>query len=410
MHLVFVTSEYIDSKNLQIIDGGLANYLHNITKALCKLGHNISVVVANQNINKMILCNGISVFFLSYKSKISFLQRLIYPFIPSRKRKIIKINLLYASISECIQNLNKKQKIDFIQYASCLGLGRYPEKEIPSCVRISSYAKTYQKSYDTSNAEELRIEQEQYINTPYLFGPSKHIAEFIKEDLHLEKDIKIIESPYPQSIDNEDDFDDLICNDLKLTIKSAPYLLFFGSRGRLKGCGVIADCIYDILAKYPHLYLVLIGKSILSKGIDYAELIKHKAKEFSNRIIRYPSIPHTQLYPVIKNATGIIMPSLTENFSNACVEAMRLKKIVIGTEENFSQLLTDKVSGFLSKTGDGESLKGKIIELLSLSCEEKEQMEQRAFERTQTLSPENICNQLLDYYQYIIKHWEVKNG
>lgn len=410
MHLVFVTTEYIDSKNLQVIDGGLANYLHNITKTLCKLGHNISVVVANKNINKIFLYDGISVIFLSYKPQKSFLQKLIWPFIPSHKRKEITINLSYAIINECIQNINKTNKIDFIQYASCLGSGRYPDKEIPSCVRISSYEKTYQRSYDSYNTKALRIEQEQYINAPYLFGPSKHIAKLIKEDLNLKKDIKIIESPYPESIDDEANFDNSILNDLESKTKNAPYLLFFGSIGRLKGCDVIADCIYDILAKYPNLHLVLIGKSILSKNIDYAELIKHKAKEFSNRIIRYPSIPHTQLYPVIKNATGIIMPSLTENFSNACVEAMRLRKIVIGTEENFSQLLTDRVSGFLAKIGDAQSLKEKIIELLTLTPKQKEEMEIRAFERTQSISPENICNQLLDYYQYIIKHWEVKNG
>lgn len=410
MRIVFVTSEFIDFNSLLTIDGGLANYLHNITRTLCQMGHNVSVIVAHQNINKTILYNGIRVIFLNHRSKRSFLQKLIWPFIPSRKRKIIKINLLYASISKCIQNLSKKQKIDFIQYASCLCIGRYPEKEIPSCLRISSYAKTHQKCYDSYNAEELKLEQEQYINAPYLFGPSKHIAEFIKKDLHLEKDIKIIESPYPESIDNEDDFDDSVLNDLKSKIKNAPYLLFFGSIGRLKGCGVIADCIYDILAKYPHIYLVIVGKSIIINNIDYANLIKNKAKEFSNRIIRYPSIPHTQLYPVIKNAMGIIMPSLTENFSNACVEAMRLRKIVIGTEGNFSQLLTDRVNGFLSKSGDSESLKEKIIELISLMPKQKKEMETKSFERTRSLSPENICNQLLDYYQYIIKHWEVKNG
>ena len=197
---------------------------------------------------------------------------------------------------------------------------------------------------------------------------------------------------------------------MQLKIKNNPYLLFFGTIGRLKGCGVIADCIYDILAKYPHLYLVLVGKNPIFNDTDYLQMIKDKAKEFANRIIRYSSIPHTQLYPIIKNAIGVLMPSLTENFSNACVEAMRLRKIVIGTEANFSQLLTDRVSGFLAKIGDSQSLKEKIIELISLTPKQKEKMEQKAFERTESLSPKNICNQLLDYYRYVIKHWEVKNG
>ena len=138
---------------------------------------------------------------------------------------------------------------------------------------------------------------------------------------------------------------------------------------------------------------------------DYAEIIKRNANECGDRVIRYPSLPHSQLYPIIRDSYGVLMPSLTENFSNACVEAMRLKKIVIGTEENFSQLISDGVNGYLSKVEDSESLKEKISELMSLSQEQKEQMEQKAYERTEILSPDIICNQLLEYYENIIKNW-----
>lgn len=406
MNIVYVTYEYIDYQSLQVIDGGLANYLYKITTTLHKLGHNINVIVAPANEDKQINYNGINVYFLTGKFRKSFLHRLIWPFISSRKKqKIRNNNNYYAHISRYIKELHKKSKIDIIQYASDFEFGKYPEKEIPSCVRISSYAKIWQECYGINNTENIKVQQEIYTNTPFLFGPSKHIVAYIKQDLNLDKDIKIIESPYPDTIKNEDVS---ILKNLQSTILQSPYLLFFGSIGRLKGCSVIAECIYDILAKYPHLYLVLVGKNFIFHNIDYLEMIKNKAQDLQYRIIRYPSLSHAQLYPIIRNAVGVLLPSLTENFSNACVEAMRLKKIVIGTEKNFSQLLIDKVSGFLAKIGDSESLKEKIVELMSLTKEQKEKMEQKAFERTQALSPENICKQLLEYYQYVIQHWEVK--
>ena len=405
MKIVYVTYEYIDCQSLQIIDGGLANYLHKITTTLHKLGHDVSVIVAPANEDKQINYNGINVIFLTGKFRKTLAHRLIWPFMSYKQKTKIRGNL-YTHISRCIQKLHKKSKIDIIQYTGDWGFGKYPEKKIPSCIRISSYFKIWQEYYDINDAETLKTQQEIYTNTPFLFGPSKYIADYIKRDLNLNKDIKIIESPYPDAIKNEDD---TIFKNLQLEILQNPYLLFFGTIGRLKGCGVIAECIYDILAKYSNLYFVLVGKNAVTDGTDYLEMIKNKADKFANRIICFPSLSHAQLYPIIRNAVGILMPSLTENFSNACVEAMRLKKIVIGTENNFSQLLTDKESGFLAKIGNSDSLKEKIIELMSLSQAKKEQMQNRAFERTQSLSPEIICNQLLDYYRYVIAHWEIKN-
>ena len=114
--------------------------------------------------------------------------------------------------------------------------------------------------------------------------------------------------------------------------------MFFGTIKRLKGAKEIALCIKDIFEKYPKLYLVLIGKTIdLPSEPNYVDFIKKKAEKHLNRILHFNSVPHEKLYPVIENSYGVLMPSLIENFSNACVEAMRLKKIVIGTEYGLAQ-------------------------------------------------------------------------
>ncbi|MBE6467092.1 MAG: glycosyltransferase family 4 protein [Alphaproteobacteria bacterium] len=407
MKIVYVTMEYINPDNLNVIDGGLANYLHKITTCLYKMGHDITVIVADSYPNKHIDYNGIDVIYINNKFQKKLIQKILWPFITKKKRKLLKRNFLHYAISNAINKINKKNKIDVIQYASCRGLGRYPQKDIPSCVRISSYAKLMQKFYSYHDDCEIEAETLQIKNNKFIFGPSSHIANYIKDDLGVNKDIKIIESPYSEC---KISADNTILNELQSKIKSAPFLLFFGTIGELKGCKVIADCIYDILNQYPNLHMVLVGKNAtFINDIDYAQIINKKAKEHANRVIRFPSLPHSQLYPLISNCLAVVMPSLTENFSNACVEAMRLKKIVIGTEGNFSQLITDGQNGFLAKVGDSESLKAKIVEVMSLNADKRQEIEEKSFQRTESLSPENICNQLLDYYKFIIKNWENKN-
>lgn len=404
MRIVYVTMEYIEPHSLKVIDGGLANYLHKVTNTLAQKGHEIFVVVVYAPKNEEVLYNGIRVIYLSNKFKKTLFQKLTWPFTLSKKRRAIKEGFFGKNLSHLIQKINKEKKIDMIQYASCMGIGRCPEKDIPSCMRISSYAKLWQKYYGISNPADLAMEQSEYRNTPFLFGPSLHIANYIKQDLHLDKEIKIIETPYPPEVKN---LDNTILDDLLKKIgPNSRYLLFFGTLGELKGGKVIANCIYEVLKQYPDLYFVIVGKNAaFTNNVNYLDFIKQNAKEHANRIIRYDSLSHPQLYPIIQRATGILMPSLTENFSNACVEAMRLRKLVIGTEENFSQLITDGENGFLSKVGDSNSLKEKIVELMQLPPERKETMEAKAFERTEVLSPDRICDQLLDYYRYVIAHW-----
>jgi hypothetical protein len=42
---------------------------------------------------------------------------------------------------------------------------------------------------------------------------------------------------------------------------------------------------------------------------------------------------------------------------------------------------------------------------MALSDEEIKEIEAKAYERSQTLSLDNIVPQVLNYYQYVIKNW-----
>lgn len=406
MRIVYITSEYIDEKTLQPFDGGLASYLNKITTFLAQLGHDVLVIQVNSPETKQIEYKGLHVIFINSKFKKTFFEKLIWPFLSKTKRRKIKVENVYKKIHYIIQKENKKKAIDIIQYASYLAMGKYPEKDIPSCVRISSYAKLWQKYYNYENLQEIEDEVIQFKNARFMYGPSIYIADYIKQDLKLEKDIQIIETPFVP-YDGQEDLS--LYNALESKIANKPYLLFFGSLGLLKGAQEIADSINHILSKYPDLYLVLVGKEMLIEGKSPVQIIQEKSGKNSNRVIWYDCQPHATLFPLIRHAKAILLPSRVDNLPNTCIEAMGLRKIVIGSHgASFEQLIDDEKSGFLCQAGDSESIKIAVDKLMALSEIQMKDMEQKAYERSLTLSLDNIVPQVIRYYNYVINNWRKK--
>ena len=405
MHICYVTNEYIDYKTLLPVDGGLGQYLSKITVALAKKGHDVSVIcLSDKNLN--LTWNNVDVYFLKSKYKRTMSEKLLKIFWSKQKKREHKNDYKYRLVHEKIQAVHQKKKIDVIQYASYAAMGKMPEKDIPSCVRISSYAKLWQKNYNYENLQEIENETKQFENAKFLYGPSKAIAEYIKNDLHLKQEIKIIETPFvPYSgAENDELYDNLTAQ-----IKNSPYLLFFGTIGLLKGALEIADSIESVLQKYPDLCLVLVGKQMPIDGRSPVQIIKEKAGKYADRVIWYDRQPHETLLPLIRHAKAVLLPSRIDNLPNACIEAMGLKKLVIGAKgASFEQLIDDEKSGLLCETGNAESIVKAVDKLMNMSPAQIQNIEQKAYERSLSLSLEAIVPQVLDYYQYVIENWREK--
>jgi len=118
-------------------------------------------------------------------------------------------------------------------------------------------------------------------------------------------------------------------------------------------------------------------------------------------LIVLQNLPHRQLYPVIERAHLVVLPSLADNLPNACLEAMGLGKVVIGTfGTTFDELITDGVNGFLVPPNDSAALADKMISawthpaLSNISTAAKQRMREFA--------PEETVASLLTYYAEVI--------
>jgi len=177
-------------------------------------------------------------------------------------------------------------------------------------------------------------------------------------------------------------------------LRDKKYLVFIGKINGLKGGVVIANAIYTILNDNKDLHFVFAGRDAGCKN-----LIIENAKEHSKRLIFLDRLHKQDLFRVTINSTGVVLPSLMDNLPNACIEAMSLKKIVIGTDgASFEQLIEDGVNGFLIKLGDSGSLVNKINQLLNLSTEERNIMQEKAYKRIELLSPERVVKKTIDFY------------
>ena len=126
---------------------------------------------------------------------------------------------------------------------------------------------------------------------------------------------------------------------------------------------------------------------------------------YKERILHFDVLPHKELYPIMQHADFVICPSIAENFSNACIEAMYFQRVVIGTDgTSYEQLIDNGKNGLLCTPGDAESLLETMNAAAVMSEYEKIQMGKNARKRVDRLQAEIVVNKLLRYYQYVIEH------
>ena len=181
--------------------------------------------------------------------------------------------------------------------------------------------------------------------------------------------------------------------------------MFFGTIYAEKGILVIAEKLEEFLENNPDYYFVFIGNATVINGEESGQLLRRKAGKHRKRVIVWGSLPHKQLYPIIKRADFVVLPSLMDNFSNACIEAMYFERVVIGTDgASFEQLIKHGDNGLLCKIGDPQDLLEKMQMAVSMNALEKIRMGRRARARIEKLDPKYVVRKLLRLYEYVIEN------
>jgi Glycosyltransferase len=398
MHILFVTNEYETEKKPC---GGLGHYIANISSILAKEMHKVTILIITNHNSAFEWKRNINV--VAFKYTGSKNTRLMGECIDilAKIRISDRLNRSY-SINEKIKEINKKCKIDIVQYCGDDLAVWYRVKHIPSVVRLSSFGPWYaMASQPKSNMQDMswlntwesKILLYSFTKADEIYGPSNFVAQIVSG--RLKRNVKVIESPCLMEAKSK-------ITDIPNEIQGKKYLLYYGRICTLKGIDTIREAIYDILNSNPQLVFVFVGYEVnrnVMKSVEYA------AEKYQDRVLYLGEIRDREvLFAIVRNAYACVFPSRADNLPNTCIEAMGMGKVVIGTYgASFEQLIKHKENGLLIKRDSPKTLVKAVDYLMKMTEEEKGEMEEKAKERVCQMSPDRIYRQLITFYEEVIE-------
>lgn len=418
MHLVIVTCELAD---LGHSSGGLASFTANLARIFRDHGHKVTVILATTQKEERKLEEGIFIrnIYLekSLWNSFHYIAKLLSSEEEKKQDEIRRaIVNIYKSeqVEKEIRSVDAVEKIDIIHACSLCALSLGLDNRIPYVVRISSFtnicrgAETpkgcidYKKNSLTIKEE---LENRAMKKARYVISPSNLMAELAQK--YLDVSPTVIESPFLLHTDHWD-YD--VYNSL---VKGKKYIIHYGRLSYGKGTHVVAQMAQRLLEKHLALRILLAGNDMemvddRGNKIYAHELVMNSAGKYANRVIYAGNLRREQLYPLVQNAELCLLPSRIDNLPNACIEAMAMGKIVIGTQgASFEQLITDQVSGFLCERDAVEDFYGAVDKVLCMDSKERHLIEEKAVACLNRLTPEVIYEKYLAFYEKVIGEWDV---
>ena len=389
MRIAFATPEFVTEN---YFDGGLSNYLNRVSKSLAQLGHDVHVITLSAKNDDAFDHEGVMVHRVMPKRGWYALDRLTGYSLTTTLHWLNFSTQTYRKLKQ----LHRRQPFDLIQYPnySPCGLFSIPLLRAAHVVRASSYEPAWndaagvKRDLDSTLVEML--ESMQYKLTRNVHVPSRAIQQMVGN-------ARLIPTPFYLETHT---WDSAVYDQF---LRDKKYVLFFGRFQLHKGFHILARALPRFLSHCPDAHVALVGRDMeTSLASSMAAFARAQCNGIGERLIIIEKLPHSQLYPVIAGAHLVVLPSLIDNLSNACLEAMGLGKVVIGTSgTSFEELITDGVNGFLVPRDDPQALADKMI--AAWSDQRLAEMSAAAKQRVLEFAPEKTIASLLNYYSEILR-------
>lgn len=398
--MAFITPEFVTEDSYS---GGLANYLGRMTSALAHQGHDVHVFTKSFVGNEVIDYRGVTVHRVIplWDSKM-WLDRVDR--LAPRSLYAPYQDLKAAwSLWKRFRNVHSQSKFDIVQVANVLAVGFFfnRAKNLPVVTRLSSFRPSWDEAAGIAMTRSVKwrwwMEKKAVKRTRHIYAPTHYVARLTSENYGIQN-IDVIETPFYHEEPEADE------SEYALHCSGKRYLLFFGRMTQMKGVHLLAQALPPILMQQPELHAVFVGGEGPSpSGAGMHDYIRERTADVADRVTVLGSIRHDKLYPIVRNAHLVTLPSLIDNLPNTCLEAMACGRPVLATTGTcFEQLITDGHSGFLVTPGDVESLTNGILRALSLSESELSSVGLNAQHRIEELHPSKKVPELLAYFQSVI--------
>lgn len=404
MRIAFLTPEYVTPTSA---DGGLANYLKKASLALVQRGCEVWVFVESTrdaiwHDNDITVCevrcdNDL----LNLASRIPVVRMFVSGYSKYDTTR---------KIAQKFWDVHSKSPFDVIQASSYTspGFALLNNGKIPMVCRVSSYSPCWRAAFGRKRnlAEHVSdlMELRQAREADASFAPSHFVSKMYVQAKCSEP--TVLRTPVDMNLNGLDS---------SYFFENRPegrYLLFFGTLSRIKGVDLLAKILPVIFEKHSDITMVFIGRDDgLPDGTKVFTHLKASVEGFSERLQYHQALNKARLYPFIKHAETVLMPSRVDNYPNACLEAQMFGIPVIGTyDSSLDEMIDDGITGYLALNGDVESITSKIEQCLSQSEEEKKQMKMRIQAHMELIVNEDRIGQLLSFYEDTIIEFIEKHG
>ena len=399
MRIVFVTTEYVSEA---YCSGGLGNYVRRVSLALTSMGHEVDVLVPSSlasRENEEYMDEGIRIH--PIERSWSLVGRMVNMATLGLLVELIT-NLKFSfKVHQILLKLHKMSGIDMAQFCNLSGCGLISNLlplPFPSCVRVSNYRPSWDKAMQVRASWNRKANQVmellQVMLARHVFSPSVNTKKIWQKRIGVNR-VQVIRSPF--FLENSEW--DYSVFDRHLSEKE--YLLFFGRLELHKGIQPLAGALPDFLATNEHAFAVFVGLDRPTPvAVSMRDYIVSCCGDLADRLVFIGQTPHSRLYPIISNARLVVLPSLVDNFPNACLEAMALGKPVIGTiGASFEEIIIDGETGFLVPAGSMDALAAKLNE--AWVHPRLDEIGRAASKRMEEFVPDRTVQDLLDYYALI---------
>jgi glycosyltransferase involved in cell wall biosynthesis len=390
LRIAFATPEFVTEDHF---DGGLSNYINRVSKALAQRGHDVHVITLSTKNEDAFDHEGVLVHRVMPKRGWYRFNRLTGSSLTTTLHWLNFSTQTYRKLKQ----LHRRQPFHLIQYpnySSC-GLFSIPLLRAAHVVRVSSHQSQWNDAAgvkrDFDSTVVGLLESLQYKLTRNIHAPSRATQQTLR-------DARLLRTPFYLETGTLDSavYDRFL--------RDKRYVLFFGRFQLHKGIHVLVRALPRFLSHCPDAHVALVGRDMETPlASSMASFARAQCNGFGERLIIVEKLPHSQLYPVIAGAQLVVLPSLIDNLPNACLEAMGLGKVVIGTEgTSFEELITDGVNGFLVQPDDPEALADKMI--AAWTDDRVAAMSAAAKEKVTEFAPEKTIPSLLSYYSEVLSN------
>ncbi len=184
-------------------------------------------------------------------------------------------------------------------------------------------------------------------------------------------------------------------------------VLYVGRLEAWKGVHLFSRIIPRVLRQIPQAQFLFLGKDqVYGENPSMAHWLQKQLGELASKCFFLGLVPYLQVKEYMRRATLCVFPSLWDNFPNVCLEAMDAEACVVGSYSGgMAEMIIDGECGFLADPQRPETFSEKILTALGDS-DLRKRLGRAARQRVQDLyRPEVIIPLQVSAYEKAIEQF-----